>query len=191
MTPMSLNSSQTAPARSAATAFLLVSLNLQMASGAYAQVADVVKPASDGDFRSIKISGYRGSYSQRFWLVLDRDPRGLSCRDGQGRAYMTLKYGSLIETDLTEGVSPLAFLQGKSYLRIRIQPIDILHDARIRPQGTSTVCTIRANTSFIAPVNADSLGLICRTSRMCEVRLAPGCSLKSSDDADSSNPITP
>jgi hypothetical protein len=62
-----------------------VPCSISFALVAQAQSGDVIRPGSDGDFRSIEIPGNRGSYPQRFWLVVDRDPRGLWCRDRQGR----------------------------------------------------------------------------------------------------------
>lgn len=192
MIPMSLHPSRSAPFRSASAACLLALLNLLVALRSYAQVADVVKPAPDGDFPTIAISGYRGTYPQLYWLVVDRDPRGLLCRDEQGRAHIALKYGSLIETDLAaSSTSPLTSLQGKSYLRVRVQSIGFLHDARLRQRKTSTACSVRANTSFIAPVNADSIGLLCRAGRMGEVRPAPDCSMRSPSRREASYGITP
>ena len=189
---LSFRLSHANPFRSASVACLLASLNLLVASGSYAQVADVVKPAPDGDFPSISISGFRGIHPQRYWLVVDRDPRGLLCRDGQGRAQIALKYGSLIETDLSpSSTSPLTLQQGKSYIRMRVQPTHLLFDARLVQRGTPSTCSVRANTSFIAPVNTDSIGLLCKGSAFGGIRPASNDFIKSPDKREPANGITP
>jgi len=125
---------------------------------AKAQSAEVIRPAADGDFRSIEIPGNRGSYRQRFWLVVDRDPRGLWCRDITGRPSIALKTGSVIETDERSfPATPLQLREGKAYLHVQVKPVDILYDARLRGRGKPAICLVRANSSFIAPINPDSL----------------------------------
>lgn len=125
---------------------------------AKAQSADVIRPAADGDFRSLEIPGNRGTYRQRFWLVVDRDPRGLWCRDITGRPSIALKTGSVIETDsLSFPATPLQLWEGKAYLNVRVKPVDILYDARLRGRGRGAICLVRANSSFIAPINPDSM----------------------------------
>ncbi len=78
-------------------ASLLLAVTVLSQPLARAQVADVVRPDARGDYRSIRIAGPRGSTPQRFWLVVDRDPRGLLCRDRQGRAWIALRYGSVVQ----------------------------------------------------------------------------------------------
>ena len=125
---------------------------------AKAQSADVIRPGPDGDFRSIQVPGNRGSYTQRYWLVVDRDPRGLWCRDPWGRPSIALKYGSVIES--SSNTAPLQIRQGKSYLQVSIKPEDILYDARLRGARNSNTCLVRANSAFIAPINPDSMGAL-------------------------------
>jgi hypothetical protein len=159
------------PLRSFSIGCLFATLNLVVASASTAQVPDVVKPAPDGDFPSISISGFRGIHPQRYWLVVDRDPRGLLCRDVQGRGLIALKYGSVIETDLSPASpSPLSFQQGKSVVRVNVQPIHLLFDARLKHRGTPTTCNVRANTSFIAPVNGESIAVLCKGAAVGEPR---------------------
>lgn len=121
---------------------------------ARSQVADVVHPDPQGDFPSVMVAGPRGQYQQRFWLVVDRDPRGLWCRDVQGRPLIALRRGAVVETG---GASPVFFNLGKSYLRVRVKPVDVLYDGRLKGRGTATSCVVRANTSFLAPIHPDSL----------------------------------
>jgi len=128
----------------------------QMASSlaARSQVADVVHPDPQGDFPSVMVTGPRGQYRQRFWLVVDRDPRGLWCRDVQGRPLIALRRGAVVET---VGASPVFFNLGKSYLRVHVKPVDVFYDGRLKDPGTATSCVVRANTSFLAPIHPDSL----------------------------------
>ena len=185
---LSFHLSRTHPLRSVAFGCWLASLNLVLASAATAQVPDVVKPAGDGDFPSISVSGFRGVHPQRYWLVVDRDPRGLLCRNEKGQALLALKYGSVIETDLSpSSPSPLSFQQGKSVVRVKVLPIHLLFDARLKHRGTSTTCTVRANTAFIAPVNGESIAVLCRGAGVGDVR-PPFVFPKSPEQK---NPITP
>jgi hypothetical protein len=135
---------------------------LVLTTAAHTQTADVISPGEDGDFRSLQIPGPRGSYLQRFWLVVDRDPRGLWCRDLQGRPSIALKYGSVIESDSSAQAGEAVLLnQGKTYLRVKVKPINILYDARLRRNKTSFItCVVRANSSFLAPINPDSMGAV-------------------------------
>ena len=135
---------------------------LALTPAAHTQTADVISPGEDGDFSSLQIPGPRGSYLQRFWLVVDRDPRGLWCRDRQGRPSIALKYGSVIESDTSAQAGGAVLLnQGKTYLRVKVKPMDILYDARLRRwKTTATTCVVRANSSFLAPINPDSMGAV-------------------------------
>ena len=137
--------------------YVVVALTLLWPPAARAQVADVVRPDARGDFRSIRIAGPRGSTPQRFWLVVDRDPRGLLCRDRQGRAWIALRYGSVVQLVEPEQQNEPMRPEGKPTLLVAVKPIDILVDARFRERGKATVCRVRANSSFVAPIQTDSL----------------------------------
>lgn len=138
-------------------AHLTLALTLLSPPVAQAQVADVVRPDGQGDFQSIRIAGPRGSTPQRFWLVVDRDPRGLLCRDRQERAWITLRYGSVVQLAEPEQQKEPLLLEGKPTLRVAVKPIDILHDVRFSERGKATACRVRANSSTLAPIQADSL----------------------------------
>ncbi len=138
-------------------ASLLLAVTVLSQPVARAQVADVVRPDARGDYRSIRIAGPRGFTPQRFWLVVDRDPRGLLCRDRQGRAWIALRPGSVVQLAEPEQQTEPALLEGKATLLVAVKPIDILHDARFRERGKATNCRVRANSSFLAPIQADSL----------------------------------
>lgn len=127
------------------------------AAVAGAQVADVVRPDAQGEFRAIRIDGPRGSSPQRFWLVVDRDPRGLLCRDERGLARIALRYGAVVELEQPEQQLAPLLLQGKPYLHIAVKPVDILHDARFRDRGRATSCRARANSAFLAPIQMESM----------------------------------
>ena len=140
---------------------LLLVGHLALSGSAAAQVADVIRPDPRGDFRSQLIRGPRGAYQQRFWLVVDRDPGGLSCRDPAWRVVVALRVGAVLETDLQEAKLPaLLNRQGIPYLRVRVKPMDILRDNRSGEQGKELSCAVRANTNFLAPINADSLASV-------------------------------
>lgn len=147
------------PRRSAAKVdgLAMLALGLLMPLNARAQIADVVRPDAQGEFSALRVPGPRGSTPQRFWLVVDRDPRGLACRDERGRAWISLRYGSVVQLDQPEQQTAPLLIQGKPYLRLAIQPMAILHDVRFRERGKATACRVRANSSFLAPIQADSL----------------------------------
>jgi len=124
---------------------------------ARAQVADVVRPDAQGDFTSIRVAGARGFQAQRFWLVVDRDPRGLACRDERGRARIALRYGAVVRLDEPQVQQAPLLIGSKSYLRLMVQPTAILHDSRLRERGQPAVCIARANSVFLAPIQMDTL----------------------------------
>lgn len=134
-----------------------VLLSLLLPTGAHAQIADVARPNLRGDFASIRVAGPRGSLAQRFWLVVDRDPRGLLCRDGQGQAWIALRYGAVVELDQPERQREPLLIQGQPTLRLAVRPIAILEDARSGERGKPAVCRVRANSAYLAPIQPDSL----------------------------------
>lgn len=134
---------------------LLASALLSEGRPGWSQVADVAVPDAQGDFRSIAVPGPRGSYAQRLWLVVDRDPRGLRCRDGGGRSLIALRPGAVLES--ASVAANLFVLQGKPYLKVRVEPVDLLEDARQEGRGLAAACLVRANSAFIAPIHPDSL----------------------------------
>lgn len=135
----------------------LLALPLLPWPAARAQLADVVRPDEQGEFRSLRVAGPRGSSPQRFWLVVDRDPRGLLCRDQRWRPWLSLRYGSVVQLDEPERQLEPLLIQGKSYLRLSVQPRDIQADVRLRQRGQPAVCTVRANSTVLAPIQPDSL----------------------------------
>jgi hypothetical protein len=127
-----------------------------------AQTQDVPQPDLQGNFAAGQASGDRGAVPQRFWLVVDRDPRGLLCRDGQGRPSIALKYGAMVEA-----LAPLAGappLPTGTWLRVRVKPVAVLYDARLRGRGSEAICQVRAHSVYLAPVNADSLQQVLQPS---------------------------
>lgn len=136
---------------------LMVGL-LAFCRSASAQLADVIRPDPRGDFRSLLIRGPRGEYVQRFWLVVDRDPRGLWCRDSLWRPLAALRPGAVLETDLQDrALTPLLNRQGAPYLRVWVKPMDVLEEARSGDRGKQFSCAVRANINYLAPIHPDSL----------------------------------
>jgi len=123
-----------------------------------AQTLDVPQADLHGNFAAGQASGDRGPVPQRFWLVVDRDPRGLLCRDEQGRPSIALKYGAVIEAlaPLAAG-PPLPSGTTGTWLRVRVKPVAVLYDARQRGRGSEAICQVRAHAVYLAPLNADSL----------------------------------
>lgn len=137
---------------------LLLALALPTAPRAHAQIAEVVRPDAQGDFTTLRVPGSRGTSPQRFWLVVDRDPRGLLCRDEQGRAWITLRYGAVLQLDQPEQQQQPLWIGGKPTLRLAVKPVDIQSDVRFRrDHGQAMVCRVRANSTVLAPIQEDSL----------------------------------
>jgi hypothetical protein len=144
-----------APSRLSA---LLPALLISAMPAALAQVGDVVQPSASGDFLESQSEGPRGRRPQRLWLVVDRDPAGLLCRDADGRALLALRRGALLEADSGPGLpSALQMRGGRSYLRLRVKPVDILSERRRMPHSAGSICQVRAHGAYIAPVLLDSL----------------------------------
>lgn len=123
------------------------------------------QPDLQGNFAAGQASGERGALPQRFWLVVDRDPRGLLCRDGQGRPSIALKYIAMIEAMAPLAVAPpFPSSPTGTWLQVRVKPVAVLYDARLRGRGSEAICVVRAHSVYLAPVNADSLQQVLQPS---------------------------
>jgi hypothetical protein len=134
-------------------------LPVTLAQPAFAQLADVVTPDEEGNFDSSSVQGARGFYPQKQWLVVDRGAGGLRCRDGNGTVLVGLRYGSVIDTDLSsKGVNPITSENGKPWLRVRVTPADFQADYRDRRfLNQPAICKVRAHVNYLAPINPDTL----------------------------------
>jgi hypothetical protein len=126
---------------------------------AFAQLADVVTPDEEGNFDSSSVQGARGFYPQKQWLVVDRGSGGLRCRDVKGKVLVGLRYGSVIDTDLSsKSVNPITYEGGKPWLRVKVTPADFQADYRDRRfMNQPAICRVRANVIYLAPINPDTL----------------------------------
>jgi hypothetical protein len=138
----------------------LVSLLCGLPGAVGAQGADVVVPDSQGDFATLAVPGPRGSSPQRHWLVVDPDRRGLACRDRAGHAWIALRPGAIVESE--EGPTALLTLQGRPWLRVKVQPGAIQRDSRASDRGRPTSCWVRANRAYLAPILPDALDALRR-----------------------------
>lgn len=131
-----------------------------------AQRADV--PATDryGNFRSTRMQGNRGVYQQRYWLVVDKDPSGLNCRRARysspepslQRAEMTLERGAIIKADhQASDDDAISIVEGQLWLRIIVNGYGVKYDYRRQERGTPFQCYVRANASYIVPINETDL----------------------------------
>jgi hypothetical protein len=131
-----------------------------------AQRADV--PATDryGNYRSTRMQGNRGVYKQTYWLVVDKDPAGLSCRDARysgrepslQRAEVALERGAIIKADHHESDDDaILIVEGQAWLRVIVNIQAMQYDARREERGTPCKCFVRANASSIAPINLTDL----------------------------------
>ena len=124
-----------------------------------AQIADVPLANANGDFLSSRLPGNRTAYPQRQWLVVDRDPAGLNCRDSRGQVLASLSYGAVVDSDLKgDGTEAIVVIAGRPWLQLLAHPFDLRQD--LRPQGQRlrpVACRVQANAALIAPLNPDTL----------------------------------
>jgi hypothetical protein len=128
-------------------------------TSARAQIAAVPLANANGDFLSTRLPGNRSAYPQRQWVVVERDPAGLNCRDERGQVVALLAYGAVVDSDLKgDGTEAIVVMAGRPWLQLRAHPFDLRQD--LRPQGQRVLpvaCRVRAHAAFLAPLNPDTL----------------------------------
>ena len=128
-------------------------------TSAGAQIAAVPLANANGDFVSSRLPGNRNAYPQRQWLVVDRDPAGLNCRDERGQVVASLAYGAVVDSDLKgDGTEAIVVMAGRPWLQLLAHPFDLRQD--LRPQGQRlrpVACRVQANAALIAPLNPDTV----------------------------------
>ena len=125
----------------------------------HAQRADVVRPDKQGDFLTTLVQGNRGTYQQRYWLVVDQSPGGLNCREGQ-TIIASYQYGDVLmahakpygDGSLNNAISIIA---DKTYLTISDDRDFMLADKERKPEGGNFQCNVRANSKLILPINME------------------------------------
>ena len=131
-----------------------------------AQRSDVPETDKDGNFRSTRMQGNRGVYQQTYWLVVDRDPAGLNCRlsrhSNQGlslqRREVALQRGAIIKADhYASDDDAISIVEGQTWLRVIVNQKEMQYDARRQDRNKPYQCYVRANESFIAPINLSDL----------------------------------
>ena len=124
---------------------------------AWSQAADVPEFDTNGNFRSARVQGNRGFYPHEQWLIVDRDPEGLNCRDGSGAVALTLYYGAVVASNFEhQGDDPIDIVNGQAWLRVEANIVDV--QRRITAErAASYICYVRANARYIAPINPSSL----------------------------------
>ena len=128
---------------------------------AQAQWADVPRMDAHGDFLTTKVQGNRGYYQQLFWLVVDRDPKGLNCRpvDG-GEALVKLDYGGIVMTRIESAeTNAITLREGLPWLNVTLTRLSSpLMDLRQGAERTGSYhCQVRAHSDFVAPINLSAL----------------------------------
>jgi len=128
-------------------------------TSAGAQIADVPLANANGDFLSTRLPGNRTAYPQRQWVVVERDPAGLNCRDERGQVVALLAYGAVVDSDLKgDGTEAIVVMAGRPWLRLLAHPFDLRQDLRPQAQRVHLVsCRVRANAAYLAPLNPDTL----------------------------------
>ena len=126
---------------------------------ALAQRADVPEVDLAGNFRSSRVQGNRGFYQQVYWLVVDQDPAGLNCRLAlSGKPDAVFRYGDIIRADHNDpGDDAISIRNGQAWLRIVSKDTWRIRDLAARGRSDAVRCSVRANASFVAPINLDDL----------------------------------
>jgi hypothetical protein len=131
-----------------------------------AQRADVPATDRSGNFRSTRMQGNRGVYQQTYWLVVDRDPAGLNCRNSKFRSRgpslqkqeVTLQPGAIIKADhYALDDDAISIVEGETWLRVIVNQAAMQYDGRRQERDKPYQCYVRANASFIAPINISDL----------------------------------
>jgi hypothetical protein len=121
---------------------------------AYAQATEVPDFDNNGDFKSSRVLGNRGTYAHKQWLVVD--PDGLNCRNEQQSVVVTLSYGSVVDAVFSNNQdNAIRLIDGKPWLRVSVSLFDIQTRQTNNRLDTYT-CYVRANREYIAPINPDS-----------------------------------
>jgi hypothetical protein len=145
-----------------ASIFIRLSIALAFstwASPALAQRADVPQADNAGNFRSSRVQGNRGFYQQLYWLVVDKDPAGLNCRLlHSSQPYAKFQYGDIIRAEHYEpGDDAISIHNGQTWLRVISQDTWRIRDLASRANNKAVECIVRANSTFVAPINLDDL----------------------------------
>jgi hypothetical protein len=123
---------------------------------AMAQMAEVPRPNTKGDFITAKVQGNRGLYNNINWLVVD--PQYLNCRNTpEGTVRTRLESGAIMTALFSNNGKGDAIVlkNGQSWLKVEsIHPYG--------PRLNSGVCYVRANLKYIAPINGDYLDMLKR-----------------------------
>ena len=122
-----------------------------------AQRADVLRPNTHGDFLTTLVQGNRGTYQQRYWLVVDRDPGGLNCREGQ-TVVASYQFGDVVVADANRSGdgslnNAISIVAGRTYLRISDDRDFLLADKGRKLDKQTFQCHVRANLKYIVPIN--------------------------------------
>jgi len=106
---------------------------------AIAQMAEVPKANTKGDFMTAKVQGNRGLYNNINWLVVD--PESLNCRNTpEGTVKVKLMSGAIINALFSNNGKGDAIVikNGQPWLKV-----ESIHPAG--PRFNSGVCYVRAN----------------------------------------------
>lgn len=122
------------------------------ATAAQAQMADVPRFNTDGDFFSARVQGNRGTYPHGQWLVVESEDPGLNCRDVYGDVVVSLAYGAVVDS-VFDTDDAIALVAGQPWLKVRASQMDVL---QVNGLAASYTCYVRANRRYIAPINPDT-----------------------------------
>ena len=138
---------------------------------AIAQVAEVPKPDSNGDFTSAILGGNVGNYYPNSqWLVMPQTDTGvLNCRESpNGPVVSRIVSGAIVQaifddplqsggrgTPLNTAADAIDLSAGKPWLHIANTGYLFLPSAEGNRSQTQS-CYIRANLQYIAPINEEA-----------------------------------
>ena len=141
---------------------------------AIAQVSDTPQPDSNGDFNTAILSGHLGNYyPNNRWLVMPQlDNGALNCRESpNGRIVARVVDGAIIQASfnqpiqsggrgsaLNPGADAIDLASGKPWLKVTATGNLFFPPARSEggDRAQPTVCYVRANLQYIAPINEEA-----------------------------------
>lgn len=137
---------------SALPSIVALSLCATLPSLACAQAWEVPLPDAHGDYTTALVAGNRGPVKQTKWLVTAVDPAGLNCRSYDlSRILGRLPPGAFVEAVFPENTgNAVHIISGAPWLLVRAAVVPW-------PGIYEGACYVRANRTYVAPVNLDFL----------------------------------
>ncbi|MDV3352678.1 hypothetical protein D0962_24305 [Leptolyngbyaceae cyanobacterium CCMR0082] len=127
---------------------------VSIATAAQAQMSDVPRFDTNGDFFSARVQGNRGMYPHWQWVVVETDNLGLNCRSDNGDVIVVLAYGAVVDS-VFEGDDAISLVNGQPWLKVNADLRDVQRRV-VDDFAVAYTCYVRANNQYIVPLNPDT-----------------------------------